>query len=165
MIAAATPAGALDGLPVLIILCEGLLGLACVNPGAGTRRRGSKEPLTRQHPARDILELLAFVLRCLRGRKNDRHRAALVAPRKIMDERMVGVHPAKGRKNRPIEPLDESVAHADRIACLHLERTRGVLHPLIIVEDRRRHRLAIQCGRCLTDVLEDSVGLIAVPRA
>ncbi len=78
---------------------------------------------------------------------------------------MVGVHLAKGWENRPIEPLDESVANADLVSFLHLELTRRVQHPLIIIEDRRRHWLTIRANRRLTNVIEDSAGLIAVPWA
>ena len=164
MIAAATPTGALDGLPVFIVLLERLLGLASVNPCAGTCRRRRKEPLARHHAARDVLKLLTFVFRRLRCRQNHGHHATLVTPRKVMDERMAWVHLPKGRDNSPIEPLNESIANADRVAFLRQERTRRIQQPLIIVEDRRRQQLTVRADRRLANVLQDSVRLVAVSR-
>jgi hypothetical protein len=64
-----------------------------------------------------------------------------------------------------IQSLDEAVAYADGIPLLGNKRMRHIEHALGILNNARVHGLAVWASRSLTNVLQDSMGLVAVPGA
>ncbi len=66
---------------------------------------------------------------------------------------------------RVVQALNELVADTHRIICLSSKRAGGVQHPLIILDSCGSHHLPVGSDRCLADVLEGDMGLIAIPRA
>jgi hypothetical protein len=79
-----------------------------------------------------------------------------------------GVHvivATEGWHQGAIQSLDEAVAYADGVPLLGSKRARRVEHALVILDNAHGHGLAIWASRSLTNVLQDSVGLVAVPGA
>ncbi len=78
---------------------------------------------------------------------------------------MHGIITTEGWHQGAIKALDRMVVHADGIPLLGSKRTCHVEHTLVIFNDARSYGLNVGASRCLPDVLKDSVGLVAVPRA
>jgi hypothetical protein len=90
---------------------------------------------------------------------------ALAQSRQIVNGEVNGVVATEGWHQGAIQSLDEAVAYANGVPLLGSERMHRFEHALVMLDNTRGHGLAVWASRSLTNVLQDSVGLVAVPKA
>jgi len=115
--------------------------------------------------ASNILDLLNLVLGSLCHSQDDRQLLVLIGSIERLGGRVLGVEAAKRWHEAMIQMLDEPITDTDRVSALGLERVGGSHQTLIELDHRQGDECAVGPSRSLMNVLEGSVGLIAVPQA
>jgi hypothetical protein len=112
--------------------------------------------------ASNILDLTDLVLGGLGRGQDDGQLLPLVCGVQAMSGGMRRVILSERSGDATIQLLNENATNADGVGALRLKWTTGVHDALIELDDRRCHKLAIGANTRLLNVVQRSMGLVAV---